>query len=94
MSDPKKPAKALPYHLLADEKGEVAKAFGIPVNKGGTYNYKDADGKVHELKRGVSISRFHVIIDKEGRIADIAAVSKAADDAKRVCEIVEKLEKK
>ena len=79
---------------MADEKGEIAAKFGIPAGKGGTYNYKDANGKVHELKRGVSISRYHVVIDKNGTIADIAAVSKAADDAKRVCEIVEKLEKK
>ena len=80
--------------MLADEKGEIAGKFGIPAGKGGIYNYKDAGGKVHELKRGVTITRFHVVIDKEGRIADIAPVSKAADDAKRVCEICEKLEKK
>ena len=58
------------------------------------YNYKDANGQVHALKRGVSIQRYHVVIDKNGNIADIAPVKMAADDAKRVCEIVEKLEKK
>jgi peroxiredoxin Q/BCP len=89
-----KTEKDLPFTLLADTKGQVAKAFGIKVTPGGTFPYKDASGQVHPLKRGVTIARYHVVIDKQGNIADIAPVSKAGDDAKRVCEVVEKLEKK
>jgi peroxiredoxin len=89
-----KSEKALPFSLLADDKGVIAKKFGIPAGKGGVYNYKDAGGQVHMLKRGVTISRYHVVIDRQGNIADIAPVKAAADDAKRVCEIVEKLPKK
>ncbi len=90
-----KTEKDLPFTLLADEKGTVAKKFGIKVNPGGTFNYKDANGVVHPLKRGVSIERYHVVIDKNGIIADIAAVPRPpADDAKRVAKILEKLETK
>ena len=89
-----KTEKSLPFSLLADEKGEIAAKFGIKTGPGGVYKYKDAGGQVHELKRGVTISRYHVVIAKDGTIVDIAPVSKAADDAKRVCEIVDKLEKK
>lgn len=87
-----KSEKNLEYPLLADEKGTVAAAFGIPVNKGGVFNYKDANGMVHALKRGVTIARYHVVIDKTGTIAAIDPVKDAAGDAKRVLEIVKKLD--
>ena len=89
-----KSEKKLEYTLLADEKGAVAKAFGIPAKPGGVFKYKDDQGKVHELKRGVSISRYHVVIDKSGTIAAIDPVKDAGGDAKRVVEIVKKLDSK
>lgn len=84
----------LNYTLLADDKGEIAKAFGIPANPGGVFKFKDNDGVVHELKRGVSISRYHVVIDKTGAIAAIDPVKDAGGDAKKVVEIVKKLDTK
>lgn len=86
----------LNYTLLADEQGEIAKAFGIPAGPGGIFKFKDSDGNVHELKRGVSISRYHVVIDKAGAIAAIDPVpaKDPAGDAKRVLEIAKKLESK
>ncbi len=87
-----KSEKNLEYPLLADEKGAVAAAFGIPVKEGGVFKYKDADGKVHELKRGVTIPRYHVVIDKNGTIAAIDPVKDAGGDAKRVLQIVKKLD--
>ena len=84
----------LNYTLLADEKGEIAKAFGIPAGPGGVFKFKDSEGKVHELKRGVSISRYHVVIDKTGAIAAIDSVKDAGGDAKKVLEIAKKLETK
>jgi peroxiredoxin len=86
--------KTLPYPLLADEKGVVANAFGIPTKPGGIFKYKDADGKVHELKRGVSIARWTVVIDKSGTIAAIDPVSDTGGDAKRVVEIIKKIDTK
>src|SRR5207248_828273 len=42
----------LNFTLLADEKGEVAKAFGVPVTPGGTITAKDAAGQVVKDKSG------------------------------------------
>ena len=89
-----KSEKKLEYTLLADAKGAVAEAFGIPTKGGGVFKYKDDQGKVHELKRGVTINRYHVVIDKGGTIAAIDPVKDAAGDGKRVLEIVKKLETK
>ena len=84
-----KKEKDLNFTLLSDEKGEVAQKFGIPTKAGGSFKYKD-----QELKRGVTISRYTVVIDRDGRIAAIDAVGDAKGDAKRVAAIVERLEKK
>ena len=51
------------------------------------------DGKVHQLKRGVSIARFTVVVDKTGTIAAIDPVSDTGGDGKRIAELVKKLEK-
>jgi thioredoxin-dependent peroxiredoxin len=85
----------LNFTLLADEKGEVAKTFGVPVNKGGkNKGFNDKDEEV-EVAQGVRISRWTVVIDKNGSVAAIYDVGKgAADDAKKVGEIVQKLETK
>jgi thioredoxin-dependent peroxiredoxin len=88
-----KSEKSLDYTLLADEKGTVAKAFGIPVGGPGVFKYKDAAGTVHELKRGCTISRYHVVIDATGTIAAIDPVKDARGDARQVLEILRKLEK-
>jgi peroxiredoxin Q/BCP len=89
-----KKAKTLNFTLLADEKGDVAKKFGIPMKGGGVFKYTDDAGTVHDLKRGVTILRYTVIIDKNGTIAAIDPVNNPAGDAKRVEGIVKKLETK
>jgi thioredoxin-dependent peroxiredoxin len=83
----------LPFGLLADEKGEVAKAFGIPVGKGGKATGKKDDGTSIEVIQGVRIARYTVVIDLDGKVAAIDAVSDAGGDAKRIQEVVKKLEK-
>jgi peroxiredoxin len=89
-----KSAKTLNFTLLSDEKGELAQKFGIPTKPGGVFKYTDDTGKVHELKRGVTILRYTVIIDRTGDVAAIDPVGNPGGDAKRVAEIVRKLEKK
>jgi peroxiredoxin Q/BCP len=83
----------LNFTLLADENGSVAKKFGIPVGKGGTFNYKGADGQAVQLTRGVTISRWTVVIDRNGNIAARYAVKDAGGDSKKILETVEKLQK-
>ncbi len=72
----------------------MAAKFGIPTKPGGTFPYKGDDGEAIELKRGVTISRYTVVIDRQGNIAALDPVKNPAGDAKRVAEIVRKLESK
>jgi len=80
----------LTYPLLADEKGEVAKAFGVPAGKGGTVK-KKIDDKEEEFTRGVSIQRWTFVIGKDGKIAYKNPKVAAAEDSKAVMEVIQKL---
>jgi peroxiredoxin Q/BCP len=85
----------LNFTLLADEKAEVAKAFGIPVKEGqATFNYKGEGGVTAALTRGATISRYTVVIDKAGNIAAIDAVKDAGGDPQRIANVVKNLESK
>ena len=88
----------LPFTLLADGKGDIAKAFGVPftpgektVVKGGT----NEKGEKIDVVRTATIQRYTVVIGADGKVAAIDAVTKSAgDDAKRVAEIIKKLDTK
>lgn len=86
-----KKVKDLNFTLLADEKGKVAKAFGVPVRAGGTFKYKTADGKTESLKRGVSASRWTFVIDKSGKIVMKNTKVNAPEDAKAIMSVVQSL---
>jgi len=77
--------------LLADEKGTIAKAFGVPTKAGAVFKFKGADGQTHTLKRGVTASRWTFVIDKQGKIALKETKVNAAEDAKAVAAAVESL---
>jgi peroxiredoxin Q/BCP len=83
----------LPFTLLADERGDLAKTFGIPVSKGGTIKI-NKDGEQLPITRGVTISRYTVIIDRDGNVAAKYQVGKAAADSQKVLETVQKLQAK
>ena len=82
----------LNFTLLADEKGEVAKAFGVPVGKGGVFKFEH-EGQTHELTRGVTAKRWTFVIDKEGKIVHKDTSVKAPEDSETVMEVVAKLQK-
>jgi len=84
----------LNFTLLADEKGELAKKFGVPVAKGGQVRVKDMQGKLLTLTRAVTISRWTFVIGKDGKIAYKNTRVSPALDSKQVTELIEKLEKK
>jgi len=81
----------LPFTLLADEDGSVAKKFGVPVGKGGSFKYKDEDGNFHNLVRGVTAARWTFVIDKAGKIAMVNNKVNAAEDSKKIIETVKNL---
>jgi peroxiredoxin Q/BCP len=83
----------LSFTLLADEKGALAKTFGIPVNKGGTAKGIDETGNKIDVVRGSTIGRYTVVITKNGTVAAIDQVKDAGGDAKRIAALVKKLEK-
>src|SRR5205807_2015661 len=84
----------LNFTLLADEKGTLAKVFGVPVGKGGTSPAIDASGSKVEMPRGVTINRFTVVIDKNGVVVAKDQVKDAGGDSKRIAELVKKLDTK
>ncbi len=80
----------LGFTLLADEKGTLAKKFGVPVKPGGKVNVNGQD-----LVRGVTILRWTVVIDRDGKIAEKYQVTgDTAKDSKKTLEIVHKLQPK
>jgi peroxiredoxin Q/BCP len=81
----------LPFTLLADENGEVAKKFGIPVGKGGKSPTIDETGQKGSAPRGVTIQRWTVVIARDGTVAARYKVGNAAEDGKTILEKVEKL---
>ncbi|HVS37377.1 MAG TPA: peroxiredoxin [Gemmataceae bacterium] len=58
------------YHLqqtlLADDKGDVGKAFGLAWSGGGDWPIVDAKGKEIKLHRGITESRWTWIVGKDG----------------------------
>jgi thioredoxin-dependent peroxiredoxin len=89
-----KKAQKLNFTLLADEEGEIAKKFGVPVRAGGQVKAKDADGTVIDLKRNVTIDRWTFVIGKDGKIAYKNMKVVPADDAKKITEFITKAEEK
>ena len=80
----------LNYTLLADEKGEIAMKFGVPVNKGGKAKGFDENGKEIVVERGVTIPRWTFVIAKDGTIIYKNQKVNPSQDSKQVLEAVEK----
>jgi len=78
----------LEFTLLADEDGALAKKFGVPFGKGGEFTVKDLDNL--KINRGVTIQRWTVIIDKDGKVIHKEAVKAPDQDPKTVLEVIEK----
>lgn len=89
-----KKVHGLKFTLLADDKGEVAKKFGVPVRAGGVFQTKDDEGKDIALKRGVTIMRWTFIIGKDGKVIyKNPNVKNPAEDSKQILEWIEKSNK-
>ncbi|MBI1314621.1 redoxin domain-containing protein [bacterium] len=83
----------LNFTLLADEKGSVAKAFGVPTGPGGSIQ-RTVDGKDVTMTRGVTTKRWTFVIDQHGKIASKNTEVKAAEDSKAIIKLVGDLKAK
>jgi len=81
---------SLNFTLLADDQGEVAKAFGVETKKGGKVKQK-IDGTDEEFTRGLTEMRWTFVIDKAGKIAFKNTKVNAPGDSKAVLEVISKL---
>ena len=80
----------LNYTLLADEKGEIAKKFGVPVKEGGKATGFDENNKKIQVERGVTIPRWTFVIGKDATIIYKNQDVKPTQDSQQVLEAVEK----
>ena len=85
-----KKAHGLNFTLLADEKGDVAKKFGVPTRGGGSFD-TSVDGKEVTMERGVTSSRWTFIIDKEGKVVHKDTEVNASADSKTVIEAIRRM---
>lgn len=81
----------LNFTLLADDKGEVAKAFGVATTPGEKKVKFKIDDREEEFTRGVTEQRWTFVIDKAGKIAYKNTKVDAAADCKAVLEAISKL---
>lgn len=81
----------LNFTLLADEKGQVGKAFGVPTTVETKVAKVKIEGADKEFTRGATIQRWTFIIDKAGKIAFKNSNVKAAEDSKAVMEALQKI---
>ena len=92
----------LNFPLLADERGIVARKFGVPLRTGGKAVVKDLQGhEVHDssgnaihLERKFTAARWTFVIDKEGRIANIVTSASPLYDSQESLETVQLLASK
>jgi len=82
----------LNFELLSDPDGSIARMYGAPVGQGGMIE-RNIGGKSVSLTRGVTISRWTYIIDKEGNIIYKNADVNAAKDAAEVLAVLKKAQK-
>lgn len=62
-----KQAENLNFPLLSDEKGSIAKSFGVPTGEGASIK-RTVGGIEHELVRDITIKRWTFIVGKDGKL--------------------------
>jgi thioredoxin-dependent peroxiredoxin len=87
-----KKAENLNFTLLADEKGKVAEAFGVPFKAEQASIEREIDGKKETLTRGGTAQRWTFVVDRDGKIAMKNTKVNAAEDSKAILQKVEELQ--
>ncbi|WP_437187091.1 peroxiredoxin [Planctomicrobium sp. SH668] len=88
-----KKAHNLNYTLLADVKGEVATAFGVPVDVQEKSVTVTVDGKEITLVRFATAKRWTFVIDADGKIVYKNENVKPDQDSTEVAEVIRGLKK-
>lgn len=84
--------KGLNFTLLADETGEVATKFGVPVEIAEKVaKVKTSDGKEISLTRQATAKRWTFIVGKDGKIAYKNPMVAPAEDSKTIAAEIAKL---
>jgi peroxiredoxin Q/BCP len=78
----------LDFTLLADDTGDVANAFGVPVTLGPKVAKVKADGKDIELTRTATAKRWTFVIGKDGKILAKNSEVNAAEDSKSILKLL------
>lgn len=93
---------ALKHTLLADTNGELAGLLGVPATlskrrvRAVTPDRKpllDADGKAIFLERPMTLARWTIVVDRDGKIACLRSIVHPERDSEEVLKIVEALAK-
>lgn len=84
-----KKKEKLSITLLADENGELAAKFGVPVGKGGEIT-TDFEGTKVPLKQGVRAKRWTFVIGKDGKILHKDTAVKPDQDSQAVLKLLSK----
>jgi len=83
-----KEAYQLNFPLLSDNDGSVSKIFGIPTSNGGEIT-REIGGEDLLLIRGITTPRWTFVLDKNRSIIYKNAEVNAADDSKKVKEVIQ-----
>lgn len=93
----------LNFTLLADEDGSLAAKFGVPFSKGNRtveakddkgQPIKDDSGNPLKVTRKGTSERWTIVVGKDGTVTSKDKVMKAAEDGKRILDILKELKDK
>ena len=83
-----KEAYQLNFPLLSDNEGTISKIFGIPTTNGGEIT-REIGGEDLLLIRGITTPRWTFVLDKNRSIIYKNAEVNAAEDSKKVKEVIQ-----
>lgn len=77
----------LNFPLISDSEGVISKTFGVPTKAGGSIT-KEIEGENYLFVRGITTPRWTFVLDKNRKIIYKNAEVNAADDSKKVLEVI------
>jgi thioredoxin-dependent peroxiredoxin len=87
-----KESSQLNFPLISDSKGAISKTFGVPTKEGGSIT-REIAGENFLLVRGITVSRWTFVLDKNRKIIYKNAEVNAAEDSKKVMEVIKNYKK-